>query len=80
LQIANFLHQRVAGLAMIIKFENVLVIEYYETELENGKAYAEKKYTKILIKLTRSPSEEDKKEPGFNAGFNSTDIKEELTE
>lgn len=80
LQIANFLHQRVAGLAMIIKFEQVLVIEYYEAELENQKTYAEKKYTKILIKLTKNPSEEDKKEPGFNPGFSSAEIKDELTE
>jgi hypothetical protein len=65
---------------MIIKFEKVLVIEYYESDLENGKGYAEKNYTKILIKLTRSPSEEDKKEPGYNAGPNSTDITEELIE
>ncbi len=56
LQIANFLHQRVAGLAMIIKFEQVHVIEYYETELENGKTYAEPKYTKIVIKLTKTPT------------------------
>lgn len=76
LQIANFLHQRVAGLAMVIKFEQVLVIEYYATELESGKTYSEQKYTKILIKLTRSPSEEDKKEPGYNPGFSSLDIKD----
>lgn len=80
LQIANFLHQRVAGLAMIIKFEQVHVIEYYEGELENGKTYAEQKYTKIVIKLTRTPTEEDKKEPGFNAGFDSANIKDELKE
>ena len=61
LQIANFLHQRVANLAMIIKFEEVHVIEYYENPNENGKGYTEQKYTKILIKLTRNPTEEDKK-------------------
>lgn len=80
LQIANFLHQRVAGLAMIIKFEQVHVIEYYESELENGKTYAEQKYTKIVIKLTRTPTDDDKKEPGFNAGFDSAKIKDELKE
>ena len=57
LQIANFLHQRVAGLAMVIKFDEVTVIEHYEKELEStGKTYADKKYTKILIKLSRNPS------------------------
>lgn len=59
---------------MIIKFEQVLVIEYYESELENQKTYAEKKYTKILIKLTKSPSEDDKREPGYNPGFKSEEI------
>ncbi len=61
---------------MIVKFDQVHVIQYYENELENGKTYAEKKYTKILIKLTRSPSEEDKNEPGYNAGLSSADIKD----
>jgi len=56
LQIANALHTRVAGLAMIIKFDVVTVIEYYDGNLENGKSYAEKKYTKILIKLTKNPT------------------------
>lgn len=46
---------------MIIKFDQVHVIEYYEGENEHGKTYSEKKYTKILIKLTRSPTDEDKK-------------------
>ena len=41
---------------MIIKFDQVHVIEYYENTDENGKAYAEKKYTKILIKLTKNPT------------------------
>ena len=75
LQIAGFLHRRVAGLAMVIKFDQVHVIEYYE---EGG--YTDKKYTKILIKLTKNPSEDDKKEPGYNPGFASGDIKDELTE
>ena len=59
---------------MVIKFDQVHVIEYYE------QGYAEKKYTKILIKLTKTPTEEDKKEPGYNPGFASGDIKDELTE
>jgi len=46
---------------MIIKFDQVHVIEYYENSTEVGKSFGEKKYTKILIKLTRSPTEEDKK-------------------
>jgi hypothetical protein len=60
LRIANNIHQRVAGLAMIIKFESVNVIEYYANEV-NGKYFEEKKYSKIVIKLTRIPTEEDKK-------------------
>jgi hypothetical protein len=74
LQIGTFLHRRVAGLAMIIKFDQVHVIEYYE------QGYAEKKYTKILIKLTKNPTPEDKAEPGYNPCFKSEDIKDELTE
>ena len=65
---------------MIIKFEQVHVIEYYDKELENGKTYAEQKYTKIVIKLTKTPTEEDKKDPGFNPGNSSENIKDELTE
>ena len=42
---------------MIIKFEQVQVIEYYES---GDPGYANKKYTKILIKLTKNPTEEDK--------------------
>ncbi len=60
LKIANNVHQRVAGLAMIIKFETVQVLEYFATEV-NGKYFEEKKYSKIIIKLTRNPTEDDKK-------------------
>jgi hypothetical protein len=56
LRIANSIHQRVAGLAMIIKFEAVTVIEYYVNEVD-GKYFDEKKYSKIVIKLTRIPTE-----------------------
>ena len=38
---------------MIIKFDQVHVIEYYD----NG--YSDKKYSKILIKLTKIPTKED---------------------
>ena len=79
LQIATFLHRRVAGLAMIIKFDQVHVIEYYEPGTAD-QGYADKKYTKILIQLTKTPTEDDKKEPGYNPGFASGDIKDELTE
>jgi len=33
-----------------------------------------------LIKLTKNPTEDDKKEAGYNAGENSSNIKDELTE
>lgn len=52
------------------------MIEYYDADIETGKAYAEKKYTKILIKLTKNPTEEDKKEPGYNPGVKSEDMKD----
>lgn len=52
-------------MAMIIKFDQVHVIEYYEV------GYADKKYTKISIKLTKNPTPEDKNEPGYNPGFKS---------
>ena len=68
------MHRRVAGLAMIIKFDEVSVVEYYE------EGFAVKKYTKMLIKLTRNPTEEDKKNPGYNPGFPSAEIKDEITE
>ena len=79
LKIANAIHRRVAGLAMIIRFETAHVIEYYEESFE-GKTYGEKKYSKINIKLTRTPSAEDKNEPGYNPGLNAEDIEQPLTE
>ena len=66
---------------MVVKFERAQVIEYYEKELEStGKAYEHKNYSKIIITLTKDPADNDKKEPGFNPGFDSKDIKEELSE
>jgi len=60
---------------MVIKFDQVHVIEHYEEIVEStGKSYAEKKYSKVLIKLTRSPTDDDKKEAGYNAGFSSENI------
>ena len=50
---------------MVIKFDQVHVIEYYDV------GYAEKKYSKILIKLTKNPTKEDQAEPGYNPGFRS---------
>ncbi len=44
---------------MIIRFEQAHVIEYYAEPFE-GKTYGEKKYSKINIKLTKTPTEEDK--------------------
>lgn len=55
------------------------MIEYYAEPFE-GKTYGEKKYTKIDIKLTKTPTIEDKKEPGFNAGLIAEDISDPLTE
>jgi hypothetical protein len=68
LNIANAIHQRVAGLAMIIKFEEVNVLEYFAEEFE-GQIYANKIYSRIVIKLTKDPNEEDKAEPGYNPGL-----------
>lgn len=73
LRIANQIHQRVAGLAMIIKFENVQVLEYFSESFE-GRYFDEKNYSKIVIKLTRNPTEEDKKEPGFNPGLDAQEV------
>ena len=58
LKIANAIHRRVPGLAMIIRFEQAHVIEYYSEPFE-GKTYGEKKYSKINIKLTKTPTKED---------------------
>lgn len=55
LKIANNIQQRVAGLAMIIKFEIVQVLEYFAAPV-NDKFFEEKKYSKIIIKLTRNPT------------------------
>lgn len=56
LKIANQIHQRVPGLAMIIKFDVVQVLEYFSEPFE-GRYFEEKKYSKIIIKLTRNPTE-----------------------
>lgn len=45
---------------MIIKFEIVQVLEYFSKPV-NDKYFEEKKYSKIIIKLTRNPTEEDRK-------------------
>lgn len=45
---------------MIIKFEIVQVLEYFVAAV-NDKFFEEKKYSKITIKLTRNPTEDDKK-------------------
>lgn len=60
LKIANVMHTRVAGLAMIIRFETVQVLEYYAEEVD-GKYFEEKKFSKIIIKLTKCPTEDDRK-------------------
>jgi hypothetical protein len=31
--------------------------------------FGQKSYSKIIIKLTKTPTEEDKKQPGFNPGL-----------
>lgn len=54
------MHTRVAGLAMIIRFETVQVLEYYAEEVD-GKYFEEKKFSKIIIKLTKCPTEDDRK-------------------
>lgn len=46
---------------MVIKFEIVHVIEYYENALEVGRSFDEIKERRFLIKLTKRPTEEDKK-------------------
>jgi trehalose-6-phosphatase len=60
LKIANTMHTRVAGLAMIIRFETVQVLEYYAEEVD-GKYFEEKRFSKIIIKLTKCPTEDDRK-------------------
>lgn len=80
LKIANNIHQRVAGLAMIIKFETVQVLEYFLNPPVNEKYFEEKKYSKIVIKLTRNPTEEDKNEPGYNPGLTNDEVEEPLAE
>lgn len=77
LRIANEIHQRVAGLAMIIRFETSHVLEYFKEEFE-GAYFEDKKYSKIAIKLTRNPTEEDKKEPGYHEALTSDQIEEPL--
>lgn len=55
------------------------MIEYYSEPFE-GKTYGEKKYSKINIKLTKTPTEEDKNEPGYNPGLSVESIEQPLTE
>jgi trehalose-6-phosphatase len=45
---------------MIIRFEIVQVLEYYTEEVD-GRYFEEKKFSKITIKLTKCPTEDDKK-------------------
>ena len=65
LSLANILQRRVEGLALIIRFDTVDFL-LFEEGSDKGE---EKQYSKFAIKLTRSPSEADKAEPGYNAPF-----------
>lgn len=63
---ANILQRRVEGLAMVINFAKVK----YELFEEGNDKGEDKEYSKFIIKLTKSPTEQDKKDPGYNAPFN----------
>lgn len=73
LKIAFNIHQRVPGLSMIVRFETSQVLEYFANEV-NGKFFEEKKYSKIQIKLTKNPTQEDIKEPGYHQGLDQAVI------
>lgn len=72
--IANTLQRRVENLALVIGLEKVKYTEF----AEEGAQGVEKEYSTFSIKITREPTEEDKKHPGFNEGIDK--IENPLTE
>ena len=64
---------------MIIRFETVQVLEYFAEEFQ-GKYFEERKYSKIVIKLTKNPTDDDKKEAGYVPGLQNDEVEEPLTE
>ena len=76
LTLANILQRRVEGLAMVVRFEKV----NYQLFEDGSDKCEDKDYSIFRIKLTRSPSEADKADPGYNPAFNKADLEEPITE
>lgn len=74
LMIANTLQKRVEKLALVISLDKVKYTEH----ADEGAEGVEKEYSTFSIKITREPTEEDKKHPGFNEGLDK--IENPLTE
>ena len=62
---ANTLQKRVERLDLVISMDKVKCTDF----AEEGAQGVEKEYSTFTIKITREPTEEDKKNPGFNAGL-----------
>lgn len=74
LMIANTLQKRVEKLALVIGLEKVKFTDF----AEEGAQGVEKEYSTFSIKITRDPTEADKKHPGYNEGLEK--IENPLTE
>lgn len=72
--IANTLQKRVEKLALVIGLEKVKFTDF----AEEGAQGVEKEYSTFSIKITRDPTEADKKHPGYNEGLEK--IENPLTE
>lgn len=65
LMIANTLQKRVERLALVINMDKVKFTEF----AEEGAEGVEKEYSTFSIKITREPTEDDRKHLGFNEGL-----------
>jgi hypothetical protein len=66
LKICSIIHQRVAGLYMIVDLEK---IEYVDFEDENDTKGTAKEHSLFRVTLTKEPTEKDRKNPGFHEAY-----------
>jgi hypothetical protein len=77
LLIANTFHRRVPGLHMIISLDKAVFWEFESNEDTVG---VKQEHSIFNIRLTKYPTEEDYKHPGYNPAHELKDIAQPITE
>jgi hypothetical protein len=73
LRIAKVLNSKVPDMSMIIRFIPVVIVEVYEDGTSKNITR-----TKIEVKLTTKPTEDDKQEAGYNPGLPKDQIQDPI--